>query len=83
MGGWGGVGAHLLVDGGRVQQEGDLLHGLPVAAHHPRHVVAPHHQRGGGRGVGVDKLLCATARIRGGLKVAGAGLYMGFLVASG
>ena len=45
--------AHLLVDGRRVEQEGDLLHGLPVAADLPGHVVAPHHQGGGGRRVGV------------------------------
>jgi len=44
---------HLFVDGGRVEQEGDLLHGLPVAADLPGDVVAPHHQGLGGRGVGV------------------------------
>lgn len=52
---------YLSVDGGRVQEEGDLLHRLPVAANLPGHVVASNQQMVASGGVGVGDLHCGGA----------------------
>lgn len=43
----------LFLDCGRIQQEGDLLHGLSITAHLPGDIITSDDQVVGGRGVGV------------------------------